>query len=142
MDMLRSIIRKNEKISYDVTNQTHIEKRSWQTCPSKMKAFNTPLFCWLILAAGSFAECCLPLFGLHGICAHGDHSDSWFCGVGKCNMFGCNCDGGCKKGSLEQCTAGCRRLFDAWRGRLCEQTCTDYIAHQKATPKRQYIAAA
>lgn len=36
-----------------------------------------------------------------GICAYKtcadleDHKDRHYCGVGDCNIFGCNCDGGC-----------------------------------------------
>lgn len=26
--------------------------------------------------------------------------DDRFCGLGKCNMFGCNCDGGCRRNSM------------------------------------------
>lgn len=28
-------------------------------------------------------------------CANGKYRDGFFCGVGTCNMFGCNCDLGC-----------------------------------------------
>ncbi len=32
-----------------------------------------------------------------------------YCGRGPCNMFGCNCDGGCRSGA---CHGGRRRLID------------------------------
>lgn len=30
-----------------------------------------------------------------------------YCGVGKCNIFGCNCDGGCRRGT----EASAKRIF-------------------------------
>lgn len=44
------------------------------------------------LAAQSLADCCLPLYGL-GMCEDGTLSTP-NCGLGKCNIFGCDCDGG------------------------------------------------
>ncbi|XP_020811092.1 protein Diedel-like [Drosophila serrata] len=32
------------------------------------------------------------------ICADGMAKTSAFCGQGACNIFGCNCDGGCRTG--------------------------------------------
>ena len=53
------------------------------------------------------AECCYAVYS--GTCHEpdgktrkrcGDCSEveSFYCGVGSCNVFGCNCDGGCRKG--------------------------------------------
>lgn len=30
-------------------------------------------------------------------CADGSYAEKYNCGVGKCNMFGCACEGGCRK---------------------------------------------
>jgi hypothetical protein len=41
---------------------------------------------------------------------------TYYCGVGKCNIFGCNCDGGCRQGNSSlgcwNIASGCKlRLF-------------------------------
>lgn len=33
------------------------------------------------------------------LCADGGEVTHFFCGVGDCNIVGCNCDGGCRKGN-------------------------------------------
>lgn len=33
------------------------------------------------------------------ICGDGEVVSGTYCGVGGCNIFGCNCDGGCKRGN-------------------------------------------
>lgn len=32
------------------------------------------------------------------VCNDGQQHDGTYCGYGPCNMFGCNCDGGCREG--------------------------------------------
>ena len=52
----------------------------------------------LVLASGaSYAECCNPVSG--GICGDGTCGTPC-CGYGKCNIFCCNCDGGCRTGCV------------------------------------------
>lgn len=34
-----------------------------------------------------------------GVCGDGAVGPNWFCGVGDCNVFGCNCDFGCITGN-------------------------------------------
>lgn len=34
-----------------------------------------------------------------------------YCGVGYCNIFGCNCDGGCKRGTVDSAIEKFQRLF-------------------------------
>lgn len=34
------------------------------------------------------------------VCYDGTRKTS-YCGIGKCNIFGCNCDGGCRPGTKE-----------------------------------------
>ncbi|KAH8284074.1 hypothetical protein KR054_009348, partial [Drosophila jambulina] len=36
------------------------------------------------------------------ICADGSALNGRYCGRGSCNMFGCNCDGGCRTGDWEK----------------------------------------
>lgn len=36
------------------------------------------------------------------LCGDGLPPTGWFCGVGDCNMFGCNCDYGCIPGDAKQ----------------------------------------
>uniref|UniRef100_A0A8D8X952 Protein Diedel-like n=1 Tax=Cacopsylla melanoneura TaxID=428564 RepID=A0A8D8X952_9HEMI len=33
-------------------------------------------------------------------CGDGKPVKGYYCGVGKCNIFGCNCDGGCIPGNI------------------------------------------
>lgn len=37
------------------------------------------------------------------VCGDGlKHDDRYYCGKGACNVFGCNCDGGCIEGNAEK----------------------------------------
>jgi hypothetical protein len=70
------------------------------------------LLCILLLFAVSspfaLAECCgTPLGG--GICEDGEYAETFgCCGVGACNIFCCNCDGGCRQAkNIEQCFKAC-----------------------------------
>ncbi|KAH8363270.1 hypothetical protein KR084_007714 [Drosophila pseudotakahashii] len=81
--------------------------------------------CCLALVNKSAAECCLTKeevtfkmargeckdVGGYGhytdnctilICADGLHNVGMFCGQGSCNIFGCNCDGGCLEGDFSK----------------------------------------
>ena len=42
------------------------------------------------------------------ICLDGLWVDGWFCGVGECNTFGCNCDGGCRSAYWHECMDNCK----------------------------------
>lgn len=35
-------------------------------------------------------------------CGDGKHHDGVYCGIGGCNIFGCNCDGGCIPGNAKE----------------------------------------
>ncbi len=48
----------------------------------------------LFLAPRAMAECCPSHDLVCGDCTLGTP----YCGKGKCNIFGCNCDGGCRTG--------------------------------------------
>ncbi|EDW25428.1 GL26589 [Drosophila persimilis] len=56
---------------------------------------------YVLLALGLFlleeaaAVCCPAL----PICGDGQMVVGAYCGVGGCNVFGCNCSGGCRKKS-------------------------------------------
>lgn len=70
------------------------------------------------------AECCpnaialIPnCYSAYGcfeyICADGtplNRSDN-YCGIGACNLFGCNCDGGCRQNSMGYNEDEARRLY-------------------------------
>lgn len=36
------------------------------------------------------------------ICGNGKRSEGIYCGAGSCNIFGCNCDGGCISGDSKR----------------------------------------
>lgn len=46
----------------------------------------------------------------HEICYDGSILQTSYCGVGICNIFGCDCDGGCRKGDAESAIESFRRL--------------------------------
>lgn len=52
----------------------------------------------LCFARFSSSECCFPnkLSETARICPDGNVVESFYCGKGSCNFFGCDCDGGCK----------------------------------------------
>lgn len=57
----------------------------------------------LMLASASvaLADCCYPVCSTNGECHCADGTPATpYCGVGKCNIFGCNCDGGMFSNSL------------------------------------------
>lgn len=53
--------------------------------------------------------------GCHvAICKDGSTISGWhYCGRGKCNLFGCNCDGGCKSNLPHNSPEEGLRLFKA-----------------------------
>ena len=53
---------------------------------------------------GTHTACCPLWKGCCGDCTYGTP----YCGYGGCNIFGCNCDGGCRSGS-GNCIPGCIR---------------------------------
>ena len=44
------------------------------------------------------AKCCYSWFSRCGDCSR----PTFYCEVGRCNIFGCNCDGGCRRGRCFQ----------------------------------------
>lgn len=44
------------------------------------------------------AECCFDL-RVYRICWDGSNLNGYYCGYGPCNIFGCNCEGGCRTNS-------------------------------------------
>ena len=68
--------------------------------------------------AAANADCCGPPFGGHMICDDGSET-STCCGVGPCNIFCCNCDGGCRiSHTNEECMAACDS-----KEKSCESGC-------------------
>lgn len=45
------------------------------------------------------------------VCFDGELKGNYgYCGVGSCNLFGCNCDGGCRKGTWQSAVENFKRL--------------------------------
>lgn len=51
------------------------------------------LFATTVLFGRALADCCDQAGGISGECADGTDATPC-CGVGSCNLFCCNCDGG------------------------------------------------
>lgn len=58
-----------------------------------MRTHTVAITLFTLLSTLVSAECCDQSGGLSGECDDGSDA-SPCCGVGKCNMFCCNCDGG------------------------------------------------
>lgn len=72
----------------------------------------------ITIAAETNAECCWNKFLYsHGhsiflICADGTRvGSSAYCGVGRCNFLGCDCDGGCRHNSEGDTRSGAVRMY-------------------------------
>lgn len=52
----------------------------------------------LLFAGSANADCCYPFFTKCGDCS----APTPYCGHGPCDIFGCNCDGGCRTGPCER----------------------------------------
>lgn len=64
-----------------------------------MRSFSVILLSLLGTAATVAAECCSS----PAVCADGTVSDIWSCcAYGSCNIFCCNCDGGCRVASSKR----------------------------------------
>lgn len=82
------------------------------------------IFVTATLISPTGAECCqeaIPLipncYSAYGcfeyICADGTPlgKDNSFCGFGACNLFGCDCNGGCRRNSKGYDEEEARRLY-------------------------------
>lgn len=68
--------------------------------------------------AAADAVCCGPPLGGHITCDDG--TETWTCcGVRKCNIFCCNCDGGCRKSHNQR---ECKLACDSHES-VCESGC-------------------
>lgn len=45
------------------------------------------------------------------LCNDGKRSGGLYCGHGSCNIFGCNCDGGCRSSGNNNAKENFRRLY-------------------------------
>ncbi len=62
-----------------------------------MAALKTAIIFLAVIAAANAVCCpCTSLFR----CADGTHCSFGYCGYGPCNVFGCNCDGGCRGSTI------------------------------------------
>nr|WDQ26744.1 venom peptide [Acharia stimulea] len=73
-------------IVFDVKNTT-----SRQSC-SEFRGASNDWLTSITLPEGISMRCHLK------VCADGKRKVGTYCGVGSCNMFGCNCEGGCLTG--------------------------------------------
>ncbi len=67
------------------------------------------------------AECCaadiVADLGNVRVCPDGTYIDYAYCGVGPCNIFGCDCAGGCRRNSKGYDKEEARRLYnERYRG--------------------------
>ena len=71
--------------------------------PMMKTAFLTLLFSGLLAVTNAYAVCCGPVCGgpIGGTCGDCTTTNA-YCGYGPCNIFGCNCDGGCRTGRCDQ----------------------------------------
>lgn len=95
----------------DYINRGNSNRKS---VPIRMaKLLQVALFLIVVFPANIFADCCDPtvasfkkddvwphikLAGKIKLCGNGNKLIGFYCGVGKCNIFGCSCNGGCIKG--------------------------------------------
>lgn len=47
----------------------------------------------------------IPNLCVTSVCGNGSPPGSYFCGIGDCNIFGCNCDFGCIQGDPRESVA-------------------------------------
>jgi len=72
----------------------------------------------LLNASLALSECCpryqvsdFHMRNKHHICLHGaPPPEGYYCGLGSCNIFGCNCSGGCLRGTEQSCMQRCTSL--------------------------------
>jgi hypothetical protein len=92
-----------------------------------MKRVFVPVFLFaaaLVFTPEARADCCPNALGAGWTtCADGTSSGGGCCGVGSCNIFCCNCDGGCRQSANKsQCYANCQGQRGlCWSG--CDLTC-------------------
>ncbi|MBS1199065.1 MAG: Diedel [Proteobacteria bacterium] len=77
------------------------------------------LFLALAMANVSVQADCCP----GGLCDDGSDS-STCCGIGKCNVFCCNCDKGCRKQKPGNCKDVCQQKYSKC-ARGCADACSD-----------------
>ncbi|KAH7399156.1 hypothetical protein DE146DRAFT_783166 [Phaeosphaeria sp. MPI-PUGE-AT-0046c] len=107
-----------------------------------MRAFTSYIFAFIALACYVAADCCdVP-------CSDGT-SGTPCCGNGECNVFCCNCDGGCRQENFDQCVnlAGdaydhCMLCPKSWS--ICDADCDkmydDAVVSRYNIPRQmQYI---
>ena len=85
---------------------------------------------WLFLACHCIADCCHPYqkdrYSLRGVCADGKRvGHGIYCGNGACNMFGCNCEGGCRHAERSVCLHECFKLTRRHFPNYCHQVCSN-----------------
>lgn len=88
---------------------------------------------WLVPLGATFAnaDCChsfnvgnrLNPFTTINICLDGLEISTLYCGIGPCNVFGCNCDGGCRHANSSTCYDNCVRLMES-SDNNCESVCS------------------
>lgn len=80
-----------------------------------------PLICVVLLGAiATFtrinAECCYHVTSSpESICYDGREYEGFYCGIKGCNMFGCNCEGGCHRNSKGYDKKEALRLHKIWK---------------------------
>lgn len=70
------------------------------------------------------------------VCLDGNQRNTEYCGIGPCNMFGCNCDGGCRVADELTCFQNCVDLLDS------EDNNCGFICSHNVTPTSAALATA
>jgi len=91
-------------------------------------------FLWLVPLGAPFAKamCCngftvqinFEPFDVATICLDGRELTTSYCGVGPCNIFGCNCDGGCRQADWSTCYNNCVTVLQS-ADNDCRSVCSD-----------------
>lgn len=72
---------------------------------SVIRSFGKEAFCVFALKDFRIAQD-------HRFCKDGSYVHGNYCGVGKCNIFGSNCDGGCRDSSHARSTPNCDDIYE------------------------------
>ncbi|KAH7090754.1 hypothetical protein FB567DRAFT_546915 [Paraphoma chrysanthemicola] len=80
-----------------------------------MRSYIAIFAAFAMLFAFAQAECCDQTDGLSGHCDDGTDSTPC-CANGKCNIFCCNCDDGCRKETYDGCVAIATRRYGPYSG--------------------------
>lgn len=127
---LHQFISSKKSLTFIVNSSTHccifVRRKMYSSSKTKTSLFIV-LLALVTLIRRSNSECCYPgwvayecedYFGIcrEQMCRDGTRAYG-FCGVGSCNAFGCDCDGGCRTNNLGGDWDEAERLFARYYGK-------------------------